>query len=37
MHNVDLGGFKQSFSSASHAGSSYVELTVIRNDGTFMY
>lgn len=37
MRNVDLGGFRQSFSPTNHQGSSYVELTVIRNDGTFLY
>lgn len=37
LHNVDLGGFVLKFSPANHEASDYVELTVIRNDGTFLY
>ncbi|MCG6876702.1 MAG: ABC transporter substrate-binding protein [Betaproteobacteria bacterium] len=36
MDNVDLGGFVVSFSRASHAGSDYVELTMIGRDGKFV-
>jgi ABC-type branched-subunit amino acid transport system substrate-binding protein len=34
---MDLGGFTLRFSPSNHNASDYVELTVIRNDGTFMY
>ncbi|MDQ2821153.1 MAG: ABC transporter substrate-binding protein [Pseudomonadota bacterium] len=34
---MDLGGFVLKFSASNHNASDYVELTVIRNDGTFMY
>lgn len=34
---MDLGGFVLRFSASNHNASDYVELTVIRNDGTFMY
>jgi len=37
LGNFDLGGFVLRFSPSNHNASSYVELTVIRNDGTFMY
>lgn len=37
MGHFDLGGFVLKFSPSNHNASSYVELTVIRNDGTFMY
>ena len=37
LRNVDLGGFVLKFSPTSHEASDYVELTVIRNDGTFLY
>jgi len=36
MDNVDLGGFVVSFSRESHAGSEYVELTMIGRDGKFV-
>jgi len=36
MDNVDLGGFVVSFSRNSHAGSDYVELTMIGRDGHFV-
>lgn len=35
--SIDLGGFKLTFSPTDHEASDYVELTVIRRDGTFMY
>jgi ABC-type branched-subunit amino acid transport system substrate-binding protein len=35
--SLDLGGFSLKFSPSNHEASNYVELTVIRNDGTFMY
>jgi ABC-type branched-subunit amino acid transport system substrate-binding protein len=37
MGNFDTGGFTLKFSPTNHNASDYVELTVIRNDGTFMY
>jgi branched-chain amino acid transport system substrate-binding protein len=37
MGPIDTGGFTVKFSPTNHNGSDYVELTVIRNDGTFMY
>lgn len=37
MGNYDMGGFVLRFSPSNHNASNYVELTVIRNDGTFMY
>ena len=37
MHGVDLGGYAIKFSPTSHEASSYVELTVLRRDGTFLY
>jgi ABC-type branched-subunit amino acid transport system substrate-binding protein len=37
MGSFDTGGFVLKFSPSNHNASSYVELTVIRNDGTFMY
>jgi len=36
MENVDLGGFVVNFSRESHAGSEYVELTMIGRDGKFV-
>jgi branched-chain amino acid transport system substrate-binding protein len=37
MGSFDTGGFVLKFSPSNHNASDYVELTVIRNDGTFMY
>lgn len=37
MGSLDTGGFVLKFSATNHNASDYVELTVIRNDGTFMY
>ncbi|WP_332879054.1 ABC transporter substrate-binding protein [Massilia sp. S19_KUP03_FR1] len=37
LNGTDLGGFTLKFSPTNHEASSYVELTVIRNDGTFLY
>jgi branched-chain amino acid transport system substrate-binding protein len=37
MGTYDMGGFVLKFSPSNHNASDYVELTVIRNDGTFMY
>jgi len=37
MGSFDTGGFVLRFSPTNHNASNYVELTVIRNDGTFMY
>lgn len=37
MHTLDLGGFVLKFSDTNHNASDYVDLTVIRNDGSFMY
>jgi branched-chain amino acid transport system substrate-binding protein len=37
MGPTDTGGFTVKFTPTNHNGSDYVELTVIRNDGTFMY
>lgn len=34
---MDLGGFALKFSPTNHEASTYVELTVIRRDGTFLY
>jgi branched-chain amino acid transport system substrate-binding protein len=36
MHQVDLGGYVLRFSASDHEASDFVDLTVIRNDGTFM-
>jgi len=36
MQDVDLGGFFVSFSPKSHAGSKFVDLTIIGRDGKFM-
>ncbi len=36
MNNVDFGGFLINFSRTSHAGSDYVELTMIGRDGNFV-
>jgi ABC-type branched-subunit amino acid transport system substrate-binding protein len=37
MHGIDLGGYALKFSPTNHEASSYVELTVLRRDGTFLY
>jgi ABC-type branched-subunit amino acid transport system substrate-binding protein len=37
MHSVDLGGYVLKFGPTEHEASDFVDLTVIRNDGTFMY
>jgi len=37
MHALDLGGYVLKFSATDHNASDYVDLTVIRNDGSFMY
>ena len=37
MRSVDLGGFVLKFSPVNHEASDYVELTVVRRDGTFVY
>jgi ABC-type branched-subunit amino acid transport system substrate-binding protein len=37
MHNVDLGGYVLKFGPNEHEASDFVDLTVIRNDGSFMY
>ncbi|MDQ2821154.1 MAG: ABC transporter substrate-binding protein [Pseudomonadota bacterium] len=37
MSSVDLGGFFLKFSPTNHEASDYVELTVVRRDGTFVY
>jgi len=37
MHGVDLGGYAMTFTPTSHEASHYVELTVLRRDGTFLY
>ena len=34
---LELGGFMLKFSTTNHEASNYVELTVIRRDGTFLY
>jgi ABC-type branched-subunit amino acid transport system substrate-binding protein len=36
MQDVDLGGFFVSFSPKSHAGSKFVDLTIIGREGKFM-
>jgi ABC-type branched-subunit amino acid transport system substrate-binding protein len=36
MQDVDLGGFFVGFSPKSHAGSKFVDLTIIGRDGKFM-
>ncbi len=36
MHDVDFGGFRVDFSHTNHAGSKFVELTVIGKDGTIL-
>jgi branched-chain amino acid transport system substrate-binding protein len=36
MRNVDLGGYVLKFSASDHEASDFVDLTVIRNDGSFM-
>jgi len=37
LNGADLGGFALKFSPTNHEASDYVELTVIRQDGTFLY
>jgi ABC-type branched-subunit amino acid transport system substrate-binding protein len=37
LNGADLGGFTLKFSPVNHEASDYVELTVIRQDGTFLY
>jgi ABC-type branched-subunit amino acid transport system substrate-binding protein len=37
LHTLDLGGYALKFSATNHNASDYVDLTVIRNDGSFMY
>lgn len=37
MRSVDLGGFVLKFSPTDHEASDYVELTVVRRDGSFVY
>ena len=36
MQNVDLGGFYISYSPTNHAGSNFVDLTIIARDGKFL-
>jgi ABC-type branched-subunit amino acid transport system substrate-binding protein len=36
MNDVDVGGFFVGYSSKNHAGSRYVDLTIIARDGNFM-
>jgi len=36
MHDVDLGGFYVSYSSNNHAGSRFVDLTIIGRNGKFL-
>jgi branched-chain amino acid transport system substrate-binding protein len=36
MSDVDLGGFFVSYSPKNHAGSRFVDLTIIARDGKFM-
>ena len=36
MHDVDLGGFYVSYSPTNHAGSKFVDLTIIGRDGKFL-
>jgi len=36
MQDVDLGGFFVGFSPKNHAGSKFVDLTIIGRDGKFM-
>jgi hypothetical protein len=33
--NVDIGGFRVKFSSGNHAGSKYVDLSMLRPDGSW--
>ncbi len=37
LHNYDLGGFSIDYSPAKRAGSSYVDLSIIRKDGQFLH
>lgn len=37
MRSMDLGGFVLKFSPTNHEASDYVELTVVRRDGSFVY
>ena len=36
MNDVDLGGFFVSYSPQSHAGSKFVDLTIIGREGKFL-
>jgi hypothetical protein len=36
MQDVDVGGFFVSYSPKNHAGSKYVDLTIISRDGKFL-
>ena len=36
MQDVDIGGFFVSYSPTNHAGSKFVDLTIIARDGKFM-
>jgi branched-chain amino acid transport system substrate-binding protein len=36
MQDVDLGGFFVSYSPTNHAGSKFVDLTIIGRDGKFL-
>ena len=36
MNDVDLGGFFVSYSPTNHAGSKFVDLTIIGRDGKFL-
>ena len=37
LRNFDTGGFTVSFTPGNHNGSTFVELTIIRKDGSFMH
>jgi branched-chain amino acid transport system substrate-binding protein len=37
LRSTDLGGFTLKFTPSNHEASDYVELTVVRGDGTFLY
>jgi hypothetical protein len=36
MQDVDVGGFFVTYSPSSHAGSKFVDLTIIARDGKFL-
>jgi hypothetical protein len=36
MRNVDLGDFIIDYSAEKHAGSAFVDLSIIRSDGQFV-